>query len=141
MKITREAELRSLICSQNRSDILVQPIETGSIALGVPDLFIQTFELAFWVELKIVRERDHGLIKFQPTQLTWHRRLIKAHGIPLIMVYDSFNDIYFITYEAFIVNSRLKGSLKAIHQEQSFLLDELISEAGKLKYRLRRQEK
>jgi hypothetical protein len=51
----------------------VQPIETGGIAIGVPDLFFAKEGLSGWIELKNIQGElpDTIRIDFRPRQFSW----------------------------------------------------------------------
>lgn len=84
----READLRRWLTRALRGkDILLQPIETGGMGLGVPDYYIATQMGSAWMELKMayIDRRENVKFKWQPGQLNWLWNHSKLGRISLLM--------------------------------------------------------
>jgi hypothetical protein len=75
------------------TNILIQPIESGTTGLGIPDLFIRTERSECWVELKQTRNIKKGIrIDFRPGQLPWIMNYHKLGGRVFLFLFVKTDD-------------------------------------------------
>lgn len=68
--------------------VLVQQIETGSVASGVPDVYIRTFSVSAWCELKVGFFAHEALcFKWRPLQRAWLSRHNTLSGRSLLFAF------------------------------------------------------
>jgi hypothetical protein len=79
----------------------VQPIESGSTALGIPDAYVRTTKVGLWIELKnlIYPVVDYVLVPFRPGQYVWLRDHWKLGGISILGI-ASVEGFYFFYNES-----------------------------------------
>ena len=108
----------------------VQRIESGPVGLGIPDLWIKTWKVGAWGELKIVRLSDIIVIPWRPLQVTWLERNHVMGGTSILFAfYESrykeqgvaiFKDKHIwreYTYEQFFGLANVSGMLDVFTPE------------------------
>ena len=66
----------------------IQRIETGSTGRGIPDVNICYRGHECWVELKIIKGKQVGLM---PEQVAWHYRRTRAGGSTFVVARDKYD--------------------------------------------------
>ena len=68
--------------------IKLQPIESGSTGIGIPDFYFRTAKQGGWIELKVGKLNAKGEIKlrWQPGQLNWIREHAKLLGKTFLFI-------------------------------------------------------
>jgi hypothetical protein len=76
----------------------VQPIESGTTALGIPDAYVRTPRVGLWIELKnlIYPVQDHFLVPFRPGQYVWLRDHWKLGGISVLGIASVEGFFFFV---------------------------------------------
>jgi len=82
-----EGDLRGHFCKALRAnDVQVQPIESGTTGLGIPDVFIRTTKASAWVELKHehYEPRLPYKVPFRTGQYGWLKHHYTLGGISVL---------------------------------------------------------
>ena len=68
-----ETEVRQELVKKIRAvNCIAQPIESGITGIGIPDLFIRTFNTSCWCEVKIAYfKKGFVQLKWRPGQIPW----------------------------------------------------------------------
>ena len=68
--------------------IKLQPIESGSTGLGIPDLYFRATKQSGWIEFKIGKVNKNGEIKlrWEPGQLNWIKEHAELNGRTFLFV-------------------------------------------------------
>lgn len=77
------------------TNTVVYPIETGYTTTGIPDLYIRTSRIVFWLELKICRSKKNVSIPFRPKQVDFilaNRKFINA----FVLLFWEHRDEYYL---------------------------------------------
>ena len=72
---------------KERSQLLLQPIESGSIGSGIPDIFFRDIHNEGWIELKqlIIKRNKMVYVPFRPGQYPWIKRYVKLNGNMILL--------------------------------------------------------
>lgn len=86
---------RSIRHALESEGAMVQSVESGGTAVGIPDLFIRTEKISAWMELKnlIYPVRSYLEVPFRPGQLAWLKRHSALGGISALAI-ASLEGIY-----------------------------------------------
>ncbi len=91
-----EAFSRAIRKALSEEGALVQAVESGGTAVGIPDLFIRTTRISAWMELKnlIFPVRYRLEVPFRPGQYAWMKRHTDMGGISALAI-ASLEGIFF----------------------------------------------
>lgn len=79
----------------NGYPVLVQPIESATTGIGIPDLWFGSDHINTWAELKVVRFNEKVIRpKWRQGQIPWILRALAKRVDVLLFVFD---DIGFVT--------------------------------------------
>lgn len=79
---------KSLRTALELSGAMVQSVESGSTALGIPDIYFRTLKIDGWIELKnlVYPIRGHLDVPFRPGQYAWLKRHWEMGGTSVLAI-------------------------------------------------------
>lgn len=84
-----ETDLRRwLIKKLKNEEVMLQPIESGAINIGILDIYFCTKKSGGWIELKIghVTKRNELKLRWEPGQLNWIKRHAELNGKTFLLI-------------------------------------------------------
>ena len=123
-----EASIRRwLIKLLKNQPIKLQPIESGSTGLGIPDLYFRAAKQGGWVEFKVARMNEAGEIKlrWEPGQLNWIKEHAELNGKTFLFIGIRPTDLLMVLVlnQFCMVYANVDPLIEAMHyiQEMKFI--------------------